>query len=218
MRQLDKNKFLARVWVESMNKLLISLLISVGITGMAHAAGGDATAGSQKVAVCAACHGADGNSPMGAFPSLAGQSSRYLLKQMQDQLSGERVILEMTGMLDGFTERDLRDIATFYSRQTPTIGQTPADQLELGRQIYRAGIAEKGVAACAACHMPSGQGNNPARFPALSGQHPEYTVSQLKKFASEERQNDPSRMMRDIAVKMSEAEMQAVAHYIRGLH
>ena len=84
-----------------MNKLLISLLVSVGITGMAHATGGDATAGSQKVAVCAACHGADGNSPMGAFPSLAGQNSRYLLKQMQDQLSGARVIPEMTGMLDG---------------------------------------------------------------------------------------------------------------------
>ncbi len=201
-----------------MNKLLISLLVSVGITGVAHATGGDATAGSQKVAVCAACHGADGNSPMGAFPSLAGQSSRYLLKQMQDQLSGARVIPEMTGMLDGFTERDLRDIAAFYERQTPVIGQTPADMLELGKSIYRAGIADKGVAACAACHMPSGQGNNPARFPALSGQHPEYTISQLRKFASEERDNDPNRMMRDIAVKMSEAEMEAVAHFIRGLH
>ncbi|WP_151671908.1 c-type cytochrome [Nitrincola schmidtii] len=201
-----------------MNKLLISLLVSVGITGMAHATGGDATAGSQKVAVCAACHGADGNSPMGAFPSLAGQSSRYLLKQMQDQLSGARVIPEMTGMLDGLSERDMRDIAAFYERQTPVIGQTPAEMLELGKSIYRAGIADKGVAACAACHMPSGQGNNPARFPALSGQHPEYTALQLRKFASEERHNDPNRMMRDIAVKMSDAEMEAVAHFIRGLH
>jgi cytochrome c553 len=201
-----------------MNKLLISLLISVGITGVAHAAGGDATAGSQKVAVCAACHGADGNSPMGAFPSLAGQSSRYLLKQMEDQLRGDRVIPEMTGMLDNLTERDMRDIAAFYASQPVAIGQTAADQLELGRSIYQAGIAEKGVAACAACHMPSGQGNNPARFPALSGQHPEYTVLQLQKFASEDRENDPSRMMRDIAVKMSDAEMKAVAQYIRGLH
>jgi cytochrome c553 len=201
-----------------MNKLLISLLVSVGITGVAHATGGDATAGSQKVAVCAACHGADGNSPMGAFPSLAGQSSRYLLKQMQDQLSGARVIPEMTGMLDGLSERDLRDIAAFYERQTPVIGQTPAEMLELGKSIYRAGIADKGIAACAACHMPSGQGNNPARFPALSGQHPEYTALQLRKFASEERHNDPNRMMRDIAVKMSDAEMEAVAHFIRGLH
>ena len=201
-----------------MNKLLISLLVSVGITGVAHATGGDATAGSQKVAVCAACHGADGNSPMGAFPSLAGQSSRYLLKQMQDQLSGARLIPEMTGMLDGLSERDLRDIAAFYESQTPVIGQTPAEMLELGKSIYRAGIADKGVAACAACHMPSGQGNNPARFPALSGQHPEYTALQLRKFASEERHNDPNRMMRDIAVKMSDAEMEAVAHFIRGLH
>ncbi|QEW08217.1 c-type cytochrome [Nitrincola iocasae] len=201
-----------------MNKLLISLLISVGITGMAHATGGDATAGSQKVAVCGACHGADGNSPMGTFPSLAGQNSRYLLKQMQDQLSGARVIPEMTGLLDGFTERDLRDIAAYFSSQTITIGQTAADQLELGRSIYQAGIADKGVAACAACHMPSGQGNNPARFPALSGQHPEYTALQLQKFSAEDRANDPNRMMRDIAVKLSDTEMSAVAQYIRGLH
>lgn len=201
-----------------MNKLLISLLVSVGITGMAHATGGDATAGSQKVAVCAACHGADGNSPMGAFPSLAGQSSRYLFKQMQDQLSGARLIPEMTGMLDGLSERDMRDIAAYFESQTPVIGQTPAEMLELGKSIYRAGIADKGVAACAACHMPSGQGNNPARFPALSGQHPEYTALQLRKFASEERHNDPNRMMRDIAVKMSDTEMEAVAHFIRGLH
>ena len=112
----------------------------------------------------------------------------------------------------------MRDIAAYFESQTPVIGQTPAEMLELGKSIYRAGIADKGVAACAACHMPSGQGNNPARFPALSGQHPEYTALQLRKFASEERQNDPNRMMRDIAVKMSDAEMEAVAHYVRGLH
>jgi cytochrome c553 len=201
-----------------MNKLLISLLISVGITGMAHAAGGNATAGASKVAVCAACHGADGNSPAGAFPSLAGQSSRYLLKQMQDQLSGARVIPEMTGLLNGYSEQDLRDIAAFYASQRINIGQADAELVERGRLIYQGGLADKGVAACVACHMPNGQGNNPARFPALSGQHAEYTVSQLQKFAAEERHNDPNRMMRDIAVKMSEADMRAVAQYIRGLH
>lgn len=201
-----------------MNKLLISLMISIGITGFAHAAGGNAQAGANKVAVCAACHGADGNSPAGAFPSLAGQSSRYLLKQMQDHLSGERFIPEMTGMLDSFSEQDLRDIATFYANQRVTIGQANAELVEQGRQIYQAGIADKGVAACQACHMPNGQGNNPARFPAVSGQHVDYTVSQLKKFAAGDRTNDPSAMMRDIAVKMSESEMRAVAEYIRGLH
>jgi len=201
-----------------MNKLLISLLISVGITGVAHAAGGNATAGASKVAVCAACHGADGNSPMGAFPSLAGQNSRYLLKQMQDQLSGARVIPEMTGLLNNLSDQDLRDIAAFYANQRTTIGQADAELVEEGRRIYEGGIADKGVSACIACHMPNGQGNNPARFPALSGQHPEYTLLQLQKFASEDRANDPNRMMRDIAVKMTESEMRAVSQYIRGLH
>ncbi|EXJ09814.1 MULTISPECIES: c-type cytochrome [Nitrincola] len=201
-----------------MNKLLISLLISVGITGVAHAAGGNATAGASKVAVCAACHGADGNSPMGAFPSLAGQNSRYLLKQMQDQLSGARVIPEMTGLLNNLSDQDLRDIAAFYANQRTTIGQADAELVEKGRKIYEAGIADKGVSACIACHMPNGQGNNPARFPALSGQHPEYTLLQLQKFASEDRANDPNRMMRDIAVKMTESEMRAVSQYIRGLY
>jgi len=201
-----------------MNKLLISLLISVGITGVAHAAGGNATAGASKVAVCAACHGADGNSPMGAFPSLAGQNSRYLLKQMQDQLSGARVIPEMTGLLNNLSEQDLRDIAAFYANQRVIIGQADAELVEKGRSIYEGGIADKGVSACIACHMPNGQGNNPARFPALSGQHPEYTLLQLQKFASEDRENDPNRMMRDIAVKMTESEMRAVSQYIRGLY
>ncbi|RAU16783.1 cytochrome c4 [Nitrincola tibetensis] len=201
-----------------MNKLLISLLISVGITGVAHAAGGNATAGASKVAVCAACHGADGNSPMGAFPSLAGQNSRYLLKQMQDQLSGARVIPEMTGLLNNLSDQDLRDIAAFYANQRTTIGQADAELVEEGRRIYEGGIADKGVSACIACHMPNGQGNNPARFPALSGQHPEYTLLQLQKFASEDRANDPNRMMRDIAVKMTESEMRAVSQYIRGLY
>ncbi|WP_151705656.1 c-type cytochrome [Nitrincola alkalilacustris] len=200
-----------------MNKLLISLLVSVGITGVAHASG-DAAAGQSKVAVCAACHGANGNSAVGNFPNIAGQNEQYLIKQMEDHLSGRRTIVEMTGMLDAFSEQDLKDIAAYYASQPVVIGQAQADQVELGEKIYRAGLADKGVAACSACHMPSGQGNAPAKFPALSGQHPEYTVSQLQKFAEGTRDNDPNGMMRDVAVKMTEAEMRAVAQYIRGLN
>jgi cytochrome c553 len=200
-----------------MNKLLISLLVSLGITGVAHAAG-DPAAGQQKTAVCAACHGANGNSVAPNFPKLAGQNENYLLKQLKDIQGGARVVPEMTGMLDAMSEQDLADIAAYFASQSVQIGQTAADQVAMGQEIYRSGVAEKGVAACTACHSPNGQGNNAAAFPALSGQHAAYVESTLKKFAAGERANDPSAMMRDIAVKMSEAEMKAVAQYVQGLY
>ncbi|WP_432697046.1 c-type cytochrome [Marinobacterium sp. YM272] len=200
-----------------MNKILISLLVSLGITGVAHAAG-DAAAGQQKVAVCAACHGADGNSPAPNFPKLAGQNENYLLKQLKDIKGGARTVVEMTGMLDAMSEQDLADIAAHFSSQNVQIGQAAADQVVAGEEIYRAGIADKGVAACTACHSPNGKGNNAAGFPALSGQHATYVESSLNKFAAGERNNDPNAMMRDIAVKLNEAEMKAVSQYVQGLH
>ncbi|WP_027854279.1 c-type cytochrome [Marinobacterium litorale] len=200
-----------------MNKLLISLLVSLGITGVAHAAG-DAAAGQQKTAVCAACHGADGNSAAPNFPKLAGQNASYLLKQLNDIKSGARSIPEMTGMLDNLSDQDLADIAAYFASNNVAVGQAAADQVTAGQEIYRAGIADKGVAACTACHSPNGQGNEAAAFPALSGQHAGYVESTLKKFAAGERNNDPSGMMRDIAVKMSESDMKAVAQYVQGLY
>ncbi|SEG83677.1 c-type cytochrome [Marinobacterium lutimaris] len=200
-----------------MNKILISLLVSLGITGVAHAAG-DAAAGQQKVAVCAACHGADGNSPAPNFPKLAGQNENYLLKQLKDIQGGARTVVEMTGMLNGMSEQDLADIAAYFSSQNVQIGQAAADQVAAGQEIYRAGIADKGVAACTACHSPNGKGNNAAGFPSLSGQHATYVESTLNKFAAGERANDPAGMMQDIAVKLNEAEMKAVSQYVQGLH
>jgi len=200
-----------------MNKLLISLLVTLGITGVAHAAG-DAAQGKQKVAVCGACHGADGNSLAPNFPKLAGQNENYLFKQLKDIKAGDRTVVEMTGMLNSLSEQDLADIAAYFAGQTVQIGQAAADQVALGEEIYRSGIAESGVAACTACHAPSGQGNNAAGFPALSGQSAAYVESTLKKFAAGERANDPSGMMRDIAVKMKDAEIKAVAQYVQGLH
>lgn len=201
-----------------MKKHVLSLSLALCVVAVNTNAAGDPNAGAQKVATCAACHGPDGNSASGAFPSLAGQGSVYLFKQMQDVLSGARPIALMTGMLDNFSEEDLWDIAAFYESKEAKTGAVPEEQLELGKKIYEAGLADKGIAACSACHMANGQGNNPAGFPALSGQHAEYTLLQLKTFASGERNNDPAQMMRDIAVKMSEAEMEAVSAYIRGLY
>lgn len=200
-----------------MNKLLISLLVSIGLTGVAHAAG-DAAAGQAKTAVCAACHSADGNSVVGNFPKLAGQGEKYLLKQLNDIKSGARVVPEMTGMLTNLSDQDLADIAAYFSSKKVALGQAAADQVELGQKIWRAGVAEKGVAACTACHGPTGHGIDSAAYPSLSGQHAQYVESTLNKFAKGERDNDPAQMMRDIAGKLNAAEMKAVSQYVQGLH
>ena len=173
-----------------MNKLLISLLVTIGITGMAHAAG-DATAGKGKTAVCGACHGADGNSPAAMFPKLAGQNAAYLSKQINDIKSGTRPVVEMTGLLDAITDQDLADIAAYYAKQAGTVGHAAKELVEQGQKIYRGGIANKGVAACTACHTPTGEGMAQAGFPAIGGQHAAYTEKQLKMFRNGERNNDP---------------------------
>ena len=200
-----------------MNKLLISMLLTLGITGVAHAAG-DAAAGQAKAAVCGACHGADGNSAIANFPKLAGQNEKYLVKQMKDIKNGVRPVVEMTGLLDNLSDQDLADLAAFFTKQATQIGHAAKDQVEAGQKIYRAGIAAKGVAACTACHSPTGIGNASAAFPAVSGQHSAYVEKQLKMFRNAERSNDPNNMMRDIAAKLSDAEIKAVSAYIQGLN
>ena len=199
-----------------MNKLLISLLVTIGLTGVAHAAG-DAAAGKGKTAVCGACHGADGNSPAAMFPKLAGQNEAYLVKQLNDIKSGTRSVVEMTGLLDAMTDQDLADIAAYYAKQAGTVGHAAKDLVEQGQKIYRGGIANKGVAACTACHTPTGEGMAQAGFPAIGGQHAAYAEKQLKMFRNGERNNDPQGMMRDIAAKLSDAEIKAVSSYIQGL-
>jgi len=200
-----------------MNKLLISLLLTFGITSVANAAG-DAAAGQGKTAVCAACHSADGNSAIANFPKLAGQNETYLVKQLKDIKSGTRAVVEMTGMLDNLNDQDLQDIAAFFASKKIQGGKVAKDQLELGQQIYRAGLANKAVPACTACHAPSGQGMAAAGFPAVAGQHAAYAEKQLKDFRVGSRTNDPQQMMRDIAAKLSDVEIKAVSSYLQGLY
>jgi cytochrome c553 len=200
-----------------MNKLLISLLVTFGISGVAQAEG-DAAAGKANTAVCAACHSADGNSAVPNFPKLAGQNEAYLLKQLKEIKAGSRQVVEMTGMLNGFSDQDLANIAAFFASQKTQIGQTSQELVESGQLIYRAGLMDKGVAACTACHSPDGTGNASAGFPALSGQHAAYVEKQLMAFRNGARDNDPNGMMRDIAAKLSDTEIKAVADYVQGLH
>jgi cytochrome c553 len=177
----------------------------------------DAEAGKAKSAVCAACHGADGNSANPIWPSLAGQHASYLYKQLMDFKEGRRVNASMTGMVAPLSEEDMRDLAAFYEGQAPKAVAVDDKLLELGETIYRGGITETSVPACMGCHSPSGEGNGPAAWPALKGQHPEYIVLQLQGFQLEHRANDTGRMMRNVAARMSEMEMKAVAAYAAAL-
>ncbi|WP_185265790.1 c-type cytochrome [Halopseudomonas xiamenensis] len=201
-----------------MNKLLVSLVLSLGVAGSAHALQGDAAAGQGKVALCTACHGADGNSAMPNWPKLAGQGERYLIKQMTDIKEGTRPVPEMTGMLDSFNEQDLADIAAHFSSQTLAGGVASPDLVERGAAIYRGGDLATGLPACTGCHSPTGQGNAPAAYPHLAGQHAAYTVKQLTDFREGARTNDGDAMiMQTIASRLSNKDIQAVADYIQGL-
>lgn len=200
-----------------MKKLLIGLTLTFGLTGLAHAAG-DAAAGESKAAVCAACHGSNGVSVVPNWPNLAGQGANYLTKQLTDIRDGRRTVIEMGPFVADLSDQDIRDIAAYYAQQPANLGQTDPALAERGRDLYRAGDLAKGIPACTACHLPNGNGNRLASFPAVSGQHPTYTVTQLKAFRDGTRTNDPGSMMSLIAEKMSDAEMEAVASYMYGLH
>ncbi|MCG8908515.1 c-type cytochrome [Pseudomonas nitroreducens] len=201
-----------------MNKLIVSLLLTLGLVGVAHAAG-DAKAGQAKAAVCGACHGADGNSMAPNFPKLAGQGERYLLKQMHDIKDGKRTVLEMTGLLTNLSDQDLADIAAYFSSQNGSVGAADPKLVAQGEALFRGGKLAEGMPACTGCHNPAGQGNAEAGFPHLGGQHAAYTAKQLTAFREGERTNDGDAMiMRSIAAKLSNKDIAAISSYIEGLH
>ncbi|MBB5211820.1 c-type cytochrome [Microbulbifer hydrolyticus] len=214
-----------------MNSIIKKAALALGMVAFAQFgyAAGDASVGQTKAAACAACHGADGNSPAPTFPKIAGLGEKYLLKQLHDIKSGDRQIPEMVGQLDNMSEQDLADIAAYFASQNIQISGSEAfsvmlnngdnvDGLALGRKIYRAGNASSGVPACMGCHSPTGQGNAPAGFPRLSGQYSEYVEKQLKAFRAGTRANDgESRIMRTAAKQLSDAEIKAVANYVAGV-
>lgn len=184
---------------------------------------GDAAKG-QEIAgkVCAACHGPDGNSPLAANPNLAGQHAEYIYRQLshfksQGGKPAERNNAVMAGMVAPLSDDDMKNVATHYAGQAarPRAARDH-DLVKQGQVIYRAGIAAKGVAACASCHAPNGVGI-PAQFPRVAGQHAEYTAAQLKAFRAGERKNDPNGMMRTLAAKLSDREIAAVSEYVAGL-
>jgi cytochrome c553 len=183
-------------------------------------AGGDAAAGKASATTCGACHGQNGVAIVPGAPNLAGQNERYLVAQLKAIKSGTRSITLMAGQLDQMSETDLDNLAAYFASLPAPVGQAAGDQLKQGQQIYRGGIADKGVAACTACHSPTGSGNSLAGFPHLGGQRSDYIVTQLTAYREGKRVTDESYggMMRGIAGGLTDTEIQAVASYIQGLH
>lgn len=197
---------------------LVATLAFAWLASPASAAG-DPAAGKEKSAVCAACHGADGKSIQPAYPNLSGQHASYIAKQLTEYRDGGRVNALMSGQAANLSDDDILDLAAYYASLTKHEGvAAEEDDLALGRDIYRGGITAAGVAACGACHGPTGMGNPGAVWPVISGQNAQYTSDQLKYFRSGERANDPNAMMRGVAKRMTDAEIAAVSNYIAGLH
>jgi cytochrome c553 len=195
----------------------LTLVAVLGWTGSVNAAG-TVEAGQAKSATCMACHGMDGNSANPEWPSLAGQHSSYVLKQLKHFKAGERQNPLMSPMAMILADQDMEDLAAFYASQTPRpTGETEPSKLQRGQAIYRAGIASEGVPSCAGCHGPNGRGIPGAAFPMIGGQHVVYAATQLRNYRSGDRSTDPNSMMRTIASRLTDEDIDAVASYLQGM-
>ncbi|MFC1236749.1 c-type cytochrome [Vibrio sp. F74] len=205
-----------------MNKLALILGLFASFTVWAQ---GNVEAGKAKSATCVACHSADGNSLITQYPKIAGQHAGYLEKQLAElklgiETSGEKGRYDpiMSPMAMSLSDQDRQDLAAYYSSLPISDNSTPEDVVEQGKTLYLAGNAERGLTACVACHGPRGNGTALSGFPKISGQHADYIKIQLTKFRAGERKNDLNEMMRDIAMKLTDKEIDTLSKYVGGLH
>ncbi len=200
--------------------VVLSTIMAVATSAFAAETAAPDLALGKKIAteVCAACHGANGQSAAPANPHLAGQHAEYTYKQLVDfKANKDRKNAVMMSMAQPLSAQDMRSVAAHYAAQKPkTMGAAKKDLVPLGQKLYRGGNSATGVPACSGCHGPNGAGI-PAQYPRLAGQFAEYTVSQLKAFRTMERTNDPNQMMRGVAARMTDQEIAAVAEYLAGL-
>jgi cytochrome c553 len=199
--------------------LITPILLGSLVAFSAQAQEGSVDAGRTKSSTCAACHGADGNSVTPDWPMLAGQHASYIARQLRAFKNGERTDVTMKPFADLLSDQDVLDVAAYFAAQTPTPKGADPALVNLGQQIYRGGVPERGIAACIACHGPEGTGNPLAAYPRISGQHAAYTIKQLNAYARDERRSDVevNQMMRNIAELLIEDEIRALASYIQGL-
>lgn len=205
-----------------MNKLALIIMVFASGSVWAQA---DIEAGKAKSITCAACHGSDGNSQLTNYPKLAGQHQKYLHKQLTDLKLGAssggqqgRYDPVMSAMAMPLSEQDIADLAAYFSSLPISSNTTPPEVVEKGRVLYSAGDASRSLTACIACHGPRGNGSELSGFPKISGQHADYIKAQLQKFRASTRSNDMNEMMRDIAHKLTDADIDTLSQYVGGLH
>jgi len=196
--------------------ICLSLLVSLPVLAL-----GDATAGQSKAAICAACHSVDGNSVVPNWPKLAGQHPAYLQRQLVLIKDGNRPVPEMAGIVISLTDQDMADLAAYFSSQTASAGLTDDSLRATGELLYRGGNADTDIPACMSCHGPAGEGNPLSGYPNLAGQHTVYSEKMLTGFRAGTTWGEDdasSKIMTDVAKRLTDEEIKAVASYIQGLH
>jgi len=199
-------------------RFIAGLLLVISVQAVAE---GDAATGQSKAAICAACHGADGNSTVPQWPKLAGQHADYLERQFGLIKSGARPVPEMAGIVGLVSEEDASNIAAWFASQNRKGGVAEESEVAVGERLWRAGNAKTSVPACMACHGPAGEGIPFVGFPALAGQHSVYAASMLKRFRAGENWGEKdakSQIMNGVAERLTDKEIEAVASYIEGLY
>ncbi|MGB0894395.1 MAG: c-type cytochrome [Parashewanella sp.] len=206
-----------------MKNLALALSIIFAVISTSALAEGNAEAGKAKAVMCAACHGMDGNSMIPLYPKLAGQHPEYLAKQLHDFKAGSasagkkgRFDPIMAGFVVALTDQDIEDISAFFATQKIS-AVAGAKGSAAGEKLFKAGDVSRGITSCMACHGPKGKGMGLAGFPAVASQQPDYLKSQLTKFRSGDRHNDLNGMMSDVAKKLTDADIDALAQYLASL-
>jgi len=197
-----------------------ALLLMAALTVTAEGQEGSVDAGRAKSAICAACHGVDGNSVTPDWPMLAGQHASYIVRQLQAFKNGERTDVTMKPFADILSDQEMLDVAAYFAAQTPTPKGADPALVSLGQQIYRGGVPERAIAACIACHGPDGSGNPLASYPRVSGQHATYVTKQLNAYRTGDRTSDVEfdQMMRNVARTLLDDEIRALSSYVQGLN
>ena len=206
----EKSLFTRQICISFTLTLLLIAPISFSMAG-------DVEAGKSKSIVCSACHGQDGNSINPLWPSLAGQHKQYTIHTLRAYQNGTRVDAVMQAQVMALTEQDLEDIAAYYNAQTMQKKDYDYGLAKKGESLYRGGNASTGVAACIACHGPTGRGNPGAGYPSLAGQHAEYTEDALEDYTNTDRKAGLNDMMQSLATRLTAEEIEAVSEYIQAL-
>jgi cytochrome c553 len=197
--------------------LCFGLIGFLALTGPGLMAAGSAERGASISLTCAACHGATGISANPEWPNLAGQHEKYTVQTLKAYQSGDRQDVLMTGQAMSLSGQDIADLAAYFEGEQGAQNTADPALIAAGERLYRGGDRDKNISACIACHGPDGRGNRPAAYPSVAGQHASYTAKQLRAYADGTRKSDSNQVMRNIAVLLSEDEINAVSSYIQGL-